>query len=174
MRRRKVKCKSCGKEGYNVDFFLVQKGNIKIYYCQEEEYLKIQQAKEDKNKCFETIKEIINEPILTPIFIKNLNTINEFYEYRVIEKTFKEVREIIEKSIQNKDFNSEFSKAKYIFTIISNSIGRVYKKDKKEQEDSSRFLNENSTTLPEFDVLEESININKELKSKQSDISMFI
>lgn len=134
MQRRKVKCKACGKELYNVDAFKVSKNNKNIYYCSEDEYIEIYNRKQIKSNCFRYIAELINAPILPPVFIKSVNEVAKFYDYEVIQRTFKRQKEKVLWALGNREFNTEFAKCKYIMSIILNNINAVNNEVKREKE----------------------------------------
>ena len=55
--------------------------------------------KTSKNKCLETIKEIMNIKMLPPIMVKKVNELRDFYDYIIInddvEKAANELTSII-------------------------------------------------------------------------------
>ena len=140
------------------------------YYCNSEEYNKLIKETIDKNKCLETIKEIMNIKMLPPIMVKKVNELRDFYDYIVIEKAFKESRESIEWSLESKEFNNEFTKAKYITSIVANNIDRVYKKHKKDMEDIKRLFKKQDEVM--VDIVDTDISRTK--TNDRSDISEFL
>ena len=140
------------------------------YYCNSEEYNKLIKETIDKNKCLETIKEIMNIKMLPPIMVKKVNELRDFYDYIVIEKAFKESRESIEWSLESKEFNNEFTKAKYITSIVANNIDRVYKKHKKDMEDIERLFKKQDEVM--VDIVDTDISRTK--TNDRSDISEFL
>ena len=171
IQRRKAKCKKCGKELYNTEAYQVIDGNKKSYYITEEEYNEIQKEKEQYNSCLERVAEITNVKLVPPVMIKKINEIRKFYDYYVIERTFKECQAIIQWAIDNRDFNNEFVKTKYITSIIANNIAKVDKKIKQEKEELERlFTKSNEIEIEVMDVV-----LNSEVRNKEvSDISMFL
>ena len=126
------------------------------------------EEKVTKAKCLETITKIMNVKILTPIMTKKVNELRAFYDYVVIEKTFKECENNIRRALKTKDFNSEFAKAKYILSIIVNNIDKVYKKHLKDLEDMKRMFSKDEQ------IIVEDLQINKSKNSNISDISAFL
>lgn len=171
MRRCKVKCKKCRKELYNTEAYQVVEGTKKYYYCTEEEYNEILKEKEQYNSCLETIAKIINAKFVAPLMIKKVNEIRQFYDYHVIERAFKECQSTIQWSIDNREFNNEFAKAKYIISIVANNIAKVDKKIKQERKELERLFTKNNNM--EVEIMD--IPVNRNIKSKEvSDISMFL
>lgn len=171
MRRCKVKCKKCRKELYNTEAYQIFEGTKKSYYCTEEEYNEILREKEQYNSCLENVAEITSVKFVPPIMIKKINEIRQFYDYYIIERTFKECQSTIQWSMDNREFNNEFAKAKYIMSIVANNIAKVDKKIKQEKKElESLFAKGNNI---EFEIMD--IPVSREIKSKEvSDISMFL
>lgn len=172
IQRRKVKCKKCGKELYNVDAYQVIESTRKLYYCTEEEYKDIQREKEQYNNCLEIVAQITNVKFVPPVMIKKLKEIRRFYDYHIISRTFKECESTIEWSLENREFVNEFAQAKYITSIIANNIAKVDKKIKQEKKELKRIFNKSNDNI-EIEIMD--IPVNTELKSENiSDISMFL
>lgn len=167
---RKVICKICGKQLTNDIAYKVVINGKNQYFCAEEEYIVKQKEKESKDKCIKTIAEILNVKIVPPVMVKKVNELREFYDYTVIEKTFKECSNSIRWALETKDFNSEFAKAKYIISIVVNNIDKVYKKHIKELRDIERLFSK-SEIEPEIIDLD----INRRIDDRNvSDISSFL
>lgn len=172
----KVKCKACGDKIERDEAFKIIRerpsGNTNEYYCSEDEYDNIQREKDSKYKCYETVRNIINIKMINPTWIKNINTIREFYDYNVIEKCFKENEDQIKWSIYNKDFKSEHIKSKYILAIIANNIEDTYKKHKKELEEMNRLFNKVENNKINIDIINNEVTRVK--KRNNNDISVFL
>ena len=86
--------------------------------------------------------------------VKKVNELREFYDYIVIEKTFKECASAILWALETKDFNSEFVKAKYIISIVVNNIDKVYKKHIKDLKDIEMLFakSEIETEIIDLDI----------------------
>lgn len=174
----KVKCKKCGAKIERDEAFKVVKQTEKTkanhYYCSEDEYNSIIKEQEDKYRCYDTIKKIINMKMITPAWIKNINTIREFYDYDVIDKCFKDNEDTISWSLNNKDFKNEHAKSRYVLAIITNNIEDTYKKHIKDIEEMNRLFTKNENNEIDIDILnEEPIQISKKRKN-ENDISMFL
>ena len=168
---RRVICKNCTNElTTDIAFKVTDEKGKNSYYCSKEEYEQMINEKTSKNKCLETIKEIMNIKMLPPIMVKKVNELRDFYDYIIIEKTFKESRESIEWSLESKEFNNEFTKAKYITSIVANNIDRVYKKHKKDMEDIERLFKKQDEVM--VDIVDTDISRTK--TNDRSDISEFL
>lgn len=172
----KVKCKICGDKIERDTAYKVVKETTKTkvneYYCNQEEYDKVQQEKKSREKCINTIVEVLSMQMITPVWLKNIKTIREFYDYNIIEKCFKENEDTIKWSIYNKDFKTEHMKSKYILAIIANNIEDTYKKHKRDMEEMNRLFNKVENNEIDIDVINESVT--KVNKRKNNDISQFL
>lgn len=167
---RKVICRICGKQTTNDIAYKVTINGKNNYFCTKEEYDTKQKEKESKDKCIRTIGEILGVKIVPPVMVKKVNELREFYDYIVIEKTFKECTSIILWALETKDFNSEFVKAKYIISIVVNNIDKVYKKHIKDLKDIE-MLFAKSEIEPEIIDLD----IDRPIDNRNvSDISSFL
>ena len=108
--------------------------------------------------------------MLPPVMVKKVNELRDFYDYIVIEKTFKESRESIVWSLESKEFNNEFTKAKYITSIVANNIDRVYKKHKKDMEDIEKLFKKQDEIM--VDIVD--TDISRAKTNDRSDISEFL
>lgn len=176
-----VKCKACkNKIDRDGAFKVVRErpsGKINEYYCNEEEYNKINIEKEDKARCYEVVKEVIMCEMITPAWVKNINTIREYYDYIVIEKCFKENRESINWSINNKDFKNEHNKAKYILSIVANNIADTKKRHLADVENMNRLFNKSENNEVNIDIInneETARPIQRKKKEVSNDISQFL
>lgn len=165
---RKVKCKICGKELLNTEGYKITKNNKNSYYCSEDEYNELLKKNENRDKCLLEISRILKAKIVPPVLTKQVNELNKFYSYTVIEKVFLENRAYLEKIIESKTFVSEFAKAKYIMTIVMNKIDDVNKRHIKDLEDMAKLFKKNEDEVIEIVELE----VKK--KRKTSDITSFL
>lgn len=142
---RQVKCKICGtKKSIDEAFKVIKetpRTKVNNYYCSKEEYKESIRETTSKKECMEYIREILGVKMIPPAFAKQVNILREYYDYIVIKKTFKECENNIKWQLDNKEFTSEFAKAKYIIAIISNNIEKVYKKHKRDQEKLNSIFN---------------------------------
>lgn len=165
---RKVKCKICGKTSTNEQAYKVTKGKLNYYYCSKEEYDEVQAEKDNKQRCLDTVSSILDIRLIPPIMVKQIVEIREYYDYAIIERTFKECENVIRRFIETSD-SSEYAKAKYIITIVANNINNTYKKWKLEQKQMEELFNNAKSINDEVFVIED-----KQVIREVSDISDFL
>lgn len=168
---RKCKCKICKKELITDTAYKVVVDNKNTYYCNEEEYKNELKKKQYKDNCYNTIKNILNEPFVTPMMKKEINKLTGFYDYIVIEKTFKECEENIKWFLNNKEYNTEYAKIRYVITIIQNNINSVYKRYTGELKEMEKLFKQSNNETVDTNIINNSI-INN-LKNN-NDISEFL
>lgn len=124
--KRKCKCVVTGEYG-TVDTF------VKI----DNQYYKSQEIYEEDRHKKETYRELIDyicreflgyyagQPFI-PALPRRLKEL-DFYDYDVILETFKHKTKEIRYALDTKQFATDVSKLNYIFAIVKNSIGDVYK-----------------------------------------------
>ena len=130
--------------------------------------------KEERNKCLELISSVFGIEFCPPMVIKELNSIVKHYDYKTIIDTFNdnEVKNTIDWFLDNNGFN--FGTVRYVFTIISNNIARVFKKRKKELEQIEKMLNGSKNTV-DIDIMNDMIdNKPREIKYDDNDISQWL
>ena len=171
---RKVKCKICKKQLTIDTSFKVVRNGKNEYYCSEEEYNELLKEKEERNKCLELISSVFGIEFCPPMVVKELNNIAKHYDYKTIIDTFNddEVKNTVGWFLDNNGFN--FGTVRYVFTIISNNIARVYKKRKKELEQIEKMLNGSAKNTIDVSIMND-IEENKTNKKKDIvDISDFL
>ena len=168
---RLCKCVHCKKQLMTDKAFKTTIKGINKYYCNEEEYLKIQEEISSKGKCLETIIKILNVPFVQPTLLKEVNLLRDFYSYIVIEKAFKDNEQSILWFLENRDTSSEFGKIKYIMTIIKNNINTTYKKYIQEQKNIEKIFNKVESQEIDMDIMNTTIEIQN---NDISDISQFL
>lgn len=168
---RKCKCKICKAEITTDTAFKVIVNNKNQYYCNEKEYNNMIKDKNDKNKMFEYIYDILEyeKGMVSPsILKKKINVLCKFYPYEVISQCFEDNLDTILYwwNLENK-FNSEYGKISYIMVIIENKINDTYKAWKiKEQIKKKEIINKTNTVTIDF---EEQTN-----SRKKKDITSFL
>lgn len=153
MRKYKCKCQICGKTSTTDVAYKVTKGTKKFYYCSEEEYNTMKKQSENRDNCYYTVARIIKVPMLSPAMKKEINHLSEHYEFIVIEKTFKEKKEVIQRFLAKDTTYSEFSRMKYIMTIIKNHINDVYSKYTEEQKRKAELFTKSQQQTIDIDIL---------------------
>lgn len=171
---RMVKCKICGNKISSDIAYKTVINNKNFYCCSETEFNYYSKEKLAKENLFQYIKiEIFNykeTQILPPIMIKKINEINNNYSYEVIFETIKRLKDNLRYWATRDDkFSSDYQRACYIATIISNKINDIYKeieKQKKRQEEVN-----NKPTVIDLDLMNSSSEV---IKTKANDISSFL
>lgn len=171
----KVKCKICGNKIERDTAYKIVKEQktkkVNLYYCSEDEYNKQQEEIKQRDKCYETIKDILGISLVTPEMIKQLKIVRENYDYPVIIKTFKFKEDDIRWAVNNKDFTNTYSKFRYILAIILNNIEDVKKVHMKDLEEMNRLFNKVENNDVNIDIIND-MPISKQRKS--NDISQFL
>jgi hypothetical protein len=169
---RSCTCKICSKKITTDIAFKVVKGNINYYYCSQQEYEDYIDEKIKKEDCFITVAKILEEPVITPMMKKEINELKKFYDYIVIEKTFKEFESSIRWFLQNKSDCSEYAKTRYIITIVKNNINSTYKKYIEEQKQIKKLFIKSENNNIDMEII--NIENSQEKISKSNDISEFL
>ena len=169
---RKVKCKICKKQLTTDTSFKVVRNGKNEYYCSEEEYNELLKEKEERNKCLELISSVFGIEFCPPMVVKELNNIAKHYNYETIMDTFNdnEVKNTVGWFLDNNGFN--FGTVRYVFTIISNNIARVYKKHQEELEKIKKMLEGNKNDI-DIDIMNNMNNKTVEI-SNDNDISQWL
>ena len=169
---RKVKCKICKKQLTTDTSFKVVRNGKNEYYCSEEEYNELLKEKEERNKCLELISSVFGIEFCPPMVVKELNNIAKHYNYETIMDTFNdnEVKNTVSWFLDNNGFN--FGTVRYVFTIISNNIARVYKKHQEELEKIKKMLEGNKNDI-DIDIMNNMDNKTVEI-SNDNDISQWL
>lgn len=170
---RRCKCSICKKDLTTDKAYKITNNKGKTtYYCTKEEYEQLIKEKQDKEHCLEMVAQYMRLKFATPIIIKEINKLHEYYEYIVIEKCFKENEKAINWFLDNNEDSSEFGKVRYCFTIIQNNINKTYQKHKKELEQIQGLF---KIKQNEIDVnIINDISNNKPIRKDVNDISMFL
>lgn len=168
---RKCKCRLCGKE-LTTDIAYCVQGKTKSYYCNKEEYDEVIKEQQIKSECMDYVAEIINMKFTPPAMMKLVNGLNEFYDYIVIKRAFKDNSDSIQWALINKKFSSEFAKYKYIISIVLNNIDKSYRSYSREQEEMKKLFNQVNTNSIDVEIL--NFDRNEVKTKKSSDISMFL
>lgn len=170
-RKYKCICKICRKE-LTTDIAYCVQTKSKNYYCNKEEYEDYLSKQQIKSECIEYVAEVINMKFTPPAMIKLVNGLNQFYDYVVIKRAFKDNKDSIQWAIENKTFGSEFGKYKYIMSIVLNNIEKSHKAYLKEQDELKKLFSQSNANSVDVEILNFDRN---EVKTNQSsDISMFL
>jgi hypothetical protein len=115
---RKCKCKICGT---NLTTDIAYKVN-KSYYCNEVEYSQYHQENVAYKKIIDNINYILGYISTNTSIFKEIQKLKIAYTYTHINNYLETERDNIINYISRKDFNNEYNKIRYIFTIISNNL----------------------------------------------------
>lgn len=165
---RQCKCQICGKTLYTNEAYRVSFNKKNKYFCSEEEYQKDLQLKKEKEDCYSVVAEIMEVPFITPMMKKEIGNLNQFYNFAIIEKTFKECEQNIKWFLSNNNSSSEYGKTRYVITIIQNNINSVAKKYKQLQNTREKELQKIQTV--DVDI----INISTNEVNNASDITQWL
>jgi len=116
-----VKCKCHNNKIERDAAYKVVVNNKNEYYCNEYEYLKIKEEKENRINTYNIINDIFGYVVINTILFKEINEISKVYSYTKIYSYIKENLDNLNK-FMNKNFNNEYGKIKYFTTIIKNNL----------------------------------------------------
>jgi hypothetical protein len=133
-------CKCCvTQEIGTTDTFIKINGK---YYKNQEVYDADHKRKEDYRKLIDYISyELLGYgdgnsfPPSLPKKLKDLS----FYDYDVILRTFQKCHDDILYSFDHKEFKNEYNKISYMFAIIKDKIGDVYKECQRQQQQETQM-----------------------------------
>lgn len=171
MTKRRVKCVATGEYGDSETFIKVDKH----YYKSQEIYEEYRHSIDCKKKaidilCKDFLKYKAGQPCPTFVFRKYKSL--EFYENEIILKTIEEKYDTLKYYADNKEFKDDIQKVSYLFAIIDNNIGDVYRREeRKKLKKKTEELYENK-----LDDVASSLNSDGKTKSgrmSQRDISEF-
>ena len=123
----KAKCKICGKQlDTNTSYKITDKNGKNKYYCSQSEYeteeARKKKAKEDKDKVYRLICDIMGErDIINTILWKEWTIWNKVADNEKISKYLEENKDYLSSMIGRLD-SSEFARIKYLSTIIKDKI----------------------------------------------------
>ena len=123
----RAKCKICGRQlDTNTAYKIVDKNGKNKYYCNQSEYeaeeARKKKAKEDKDKVYRLICDIMGEKeIINSILYKEWAVWNKVTDNEKIGKYLEENRDYLS-SVIGRLTSSEFARIRYLSTIIKNGI----------------------------------------------------
>lgn len=169
---RTCKCQGCGNSKLTTDIaYRTRVGNVNKYYCNEQEYNSIQEEKEKRERLIIYIaSEILGYEkgqIVPTVLQRKINELNKFYDYNVIEETFRRKKDDLLYWKDTKNFDNEYSMVSYLMAIVSSSINDVYKEWKFRQE---QLQKENNNKI-DIDIINTEI---KTTKKKNDSIIDFL
>ena len=123
----KAKCRICGKElDTKIAYKVIDKNGKNRYFCSQPEYeteeARKKKAKEDKDKVYRLICDIMGEKdIINTILWKEWTIWNKVADNEKISKYLEENKDYLSSMIGRLD-SSEFARIKYLSTIIKDKI----------------------------------------------------
>ena len=123
----RAKCKICGRQiDTNTSYKVIDKNGKNRYYCNQSEYeteeARKEKAKEDKDKVYRLICDIMGEKeIISTALYKEWTVWNKVADNAKIGKYLEENRDFLSSAI-GRLTSSEFAKIRYLSTIIKDRI----------------------------------------------------
>lgn len=123
----KAKCRICGKElDTKIAHKVIDKNGKNRYFCSQSEYeaeeIRKKKAKEDKDKVYRLICDIMGEKeIISTALYKEWTVWNKVADNEKISKYLEENRDYLSSVIGRLD-SSEFARIRYLSTIIKDRI----------------------------------------------------
>lgn len=136
-----VKCKACGKKIERDTAFKVTVKKANKYYCNQEEFEKINYENESRFKVIDMCFEIIGKTTNTTL-MKEITEIAKVHSYGKLRNYMEDNFLELDTTISAGSFVHEYAKIRYFMAIIKNSIGDY--KEKVEQ-----------TEIHDYDFVEE-------------------
>lgn len=143
---RQVKCKICEKLIDKGLAYCVtsEKAKKNTYYCTKEEFEALTRLRDEQNKIYILMAEVLGYEYLPPVFKSVMNDLYYRYSYEVVVET---INECDFDYANHKEFNNDFVKSKYFKAILENSIEIVSRKMKQvkaaQQKDESSVVDLN-------------------------------
>lgn len=99
---------------------VVVKG-VNHYYCNEQEYNKIQKRKQSKDNTFLCINDIFGYKVTSTVLFKEINGLHDTYTYEKIFSYLQDNHQYLQQ-VMEKDFISEYAKIRYFSAILKNNL----------------------------------------------------
>lgn len=130
-----VICKSCrNKVDKKIAVVYEEKGRQNKYFCCEEcydnfvnELEKKKKDAENKDRCWEIIKEIFCREVTNSILWKEMNSLYSVYGSELVDDYLSSEKSDIAKAMY-KDFDSEYAEIRYFAAILKNNLTDYKKK----------------------------------------------
>jgi len=126
-----VYCKCHGKKIERANAFKVVLNGKNQYYCNEQEYINIQNNKKIKDNTYNLINDVFGYKVINTAIYKEINELLLITDYKTI-CDFIIAKSQYLSNVLNKDFNSEYAKIRYFATIIKNGL-KDFKTENKEE-----------------------------------------
>lgn len=149
MRKCKVRCYNCSKEGFNTEFIQVKSvTNTNAYFCSEECKEYVLNNKQLEFDCFYLIIDLMGEhvPKSSSGYLKNQLKLKSDEDLELIKSFIINNKEMLVSLSHNKDFINKTAKLKYFLSVVTNAVER----NKKWKEIQEKRWKEESLLEVEF------------------------
>lgn len=149
MRKCKVRCYNCSKEGFNTEFIQVKSvTNTNAYFCSEECKEYVLNNKQLEFDCFYLIIDLMGEhvPKSSSGYLKNQLKLKSDEDLELIKSFIINNKEMLVSLSHNKDFINKTAKLKYFLSVVTNAV----KRNKKWKEIQEKRWKEESLLEVEF------------------------
>lgn len=149
MRKCKVRCYNCSKEGFNTEFIQVKSvTNTNAYFCSEECKEYVLNNKQLEFDCFYLIIDLMGEhvPKSSSGYLKNQLKLKSGEDLELIKSFIINNKEMLVSLSHNKDFINKTAKLKYFLSVVTNAVER----NKKWKEIQEKRWKEESLLEVEF------------------------
>ena len=149
-----VTCRICKTK---IDRDIAYKVGKNRYFCSEEEYIQDLERKEKafleeqerkeklqkiKDDVYDMICVLLGRKTTNTMLFKELAELNEIYTYDNVYTYIYDNFELLEKTMDEKTFSSEYGEIRYLFSIIKNNINDylTIKKDEIEENEYIKYV----------------------------------
>ena len=116
-----VKCKCHGIKIERDTAYKVTINGKNQYYCNEQEYINIQNNKKIKDDTYNAINNVFGYKVVNTAIFKEVNELLEVTDYQTITSLIISKFQYLS-NILGKDFNNEYAKIRYFTAIIKNGL----------------------------------------------------
>lgn len=149
MRKCKVRCYNCSKEGFNTEFIQVKSvTNTNAYFCSEECKEYVLNNKQLEFDCFYLIIDLMGEhvPKSSSGYLKNQLKLKSGEDLELIKEFLLKNNEKLTVLLSEKEFINKTVKLKYVLSVVTNAVER----NKKWKEIQEKRWKEESLLEVEF------------------------
>lgn len=148
MRKCKVRCYNCSKEGFNTEFIQVKSvTNTNAYFCSEECKDYVLNNKKSEFDVFYLIIDLIDThlPKSSASYLKNQLKLKSGEDLELIKSFIINNKEMLVSLSHNKDFINKTAKLKYFLSVVTNAVKRNKKwkeiQEKRWKEEEKKLVN---------------------------------
>lgn len=150
MRKCKVRCYNCSKEGFNTEFIQVKSvTNTNAYFCSEECKEYVLNNKQLEFDCFYLIIDLMGEhvPKSSSGYLKNQLKLKSDEDLELIKEFLLKNNEKLTVLLSEKEFINKTVKLKYVLSVVTNAVKRNKKwkeiQEKRWKEEEKKLVNYN-------------------------------